>query len=178
MKTIYILTIILSITCKVFAQHCPLDNAALLVLKIESDSLEVDSITAYIQEQNISDTSAKYKMRLDLNKIIGNKFVVNPSQTHIKNYNEYFKLNNISYSFAKDNLILGLPFSLNKYPYLIIAFKYKNGMDLKTVYYIKPKDFYNLHVAYSNKWPSLFKEIHSPEPDYPFTQLIMVKLNN
>ena len=165
----YITAIILfSIQSLSFAQHCPFDNAAILVVDI-SDLLadsEIDSLRI-----TLTDTNFTVLKNYDGYELIFKKNADKTTEDWYPN-----NLDKVRYSFAEDNYILIFPNDAKFYKDTFIKVEYlKVDVFEMFTYKVNKNDVFDVHENIGN-WTEINNLFETPKPRDEFHHTIKVEL--
>jgi hypothetical protein len=159
---------ILFTTLGVFAQHCPFDNLAILVVEV-SDSTSMEKI---------------YDLELVLRYENGDPVVLNYGQDTLffrqnapATSNEWYPYNfkKIRYEFAEDNYILPLSMDFREKVLFIHIHDSSNTFNDQVVQ-VESKDYFDIHKNMGMMWYDIQDHISMPATQGTFNHLIKVSL--
>jgi hypothetical protein len=150
----------------VFAQHCPFDNMAIIVVEV-SDSISMKKI--YDLEIVLRHENGDAVISHNQDTLF---FCQNPQATSNEWYNDKFK--KIRYEFADDNYILPLSMNWKKESLFIHIHDPSNTFDDKVVR-LEPKYYYDIHKNLGVNWYDI-KDGVSVLGEGSFSDLIKVVL--
>lgn len=149
------------------AQHCPFDNAAILVVDVSDLISDAD-----IESLHISLTDTNFTV---LNDYDGHKLVFkkNPEKTTQDWYPN--NLTKVRYSFAVDNYILIFPNEAKFYNETFIKVEYsRNNINQMYTYKVSKQDVFDVHENIGN-WTDLNTLLETPKPLDDFHHTITVQ---
>ena len=166
MKSILVYTF-LCFSLASFSQHCPFDNAGILVLEVK------DAEAGNQIRQNLRICLVDFQGELVCDyKNEEQCFVLNPDSTSKDWYAYNFE--KIRYSFAEDNYILPLSMDFQGEG-LAIQIVDTSGKYKSQKISISADSFFDLHDNIGN-WTEIDELMETPELAEPFVRLIQCKL--
>jgi hypothetical protein len=163
-----VLILLISITTKITAQHCPFDNTGLLVVNVVMEKGHLNQlrilkpILTYIDNQN-EEVSVPFKLNL---------YETDYYSWKINHYNA----SHLRFDFAKNYFVVSVPISDCKN--LTIHLEDEKGKIVVEKKPIKKDAIYDLHKNYGHNWSDFGNKDTIPKPKNEFDKLITITVTN